>query len=199
MHKKEYRSAVIAASEQQADNQLLVEGCAAVFEQATVLAEIDGVQYKEIIDKDALIGCDMSDVPFKYDHNDNFFVLARTRNKTLSLIVDNMGLNVRANLADITAGQDLYKLIQRGDIDKMSFGFTVAQENYDSLTHTRRILKIDKIYDVSAVPDPAYDGTSIDIADGAGVSARDCFSAYIEAEKIAKEEVQRRKLVLFTF
>lgn len=197
--KKEYRSAAITVPEQPDENQMIVEGYAAVFEQPTVLFESDGIQYKEVLDKDALLGCDMSDVPFKYDHSDNFFVLARTRNKTLSLTVDNMGLKIRANLANVTAGQDLYKLIQRGDIDKMSFGFTVSEESYDSTTHTRRILKIDKIYDVSAVPDAAYDGTSIDIVDGSAISARDYFSARIEAEKKIKKEEQRKRLYLLTF
>jgi hypothetical protein len=196
---KEYRSAAIGATEQPEENQLLVSGYAAVIEQPTVICEIDGVQYFEIIDKDAFIGCDMSDVPFKYNHSDDFLVLARTRNKTLSLTVDNKGLFISANLAPVQAGKDLYGLIQRGDIDKMSFGFTVGEENYDSQTRTRRILKIDKLWDVSAVDTPAYDGTSIDIADGAGISVRDYFTAQVEMEKKLADEEKRKRLYLMTF
>jgi len=195
---KEYRSAILAAEESE-ENQLIVSGYAAVVEQPTVICEIDGVQYFEIIDKDAFIGCDMSDVPFKYNHSDNFLVLARTRNKTLALTLDNKGLFIQANLAPVQAGNDLYGLIQRGDIDKMSFGFTVAQDSYDAQMRTRRILKIAKVWDVSAVDTPAYDGTSIDIADGSGISARDYFKAQAEMEKCLKDQEQRKRLILMTF
>lgn len=186
---KEYRIAHIQPQEN--ENDLIVEGYAIVFEDPTVLYEIDGIQYKEVIDRNALVGADMSDVPFKYNHSNDNFVLARTRNKTLELISDEKGLFIRANLANITAGQDLYKLIKRGDIDKMSFGFSIAEDNYDSLTHTRRILKIKKLYDVSAVSEPAYDGTSI--------SARDYFSAQEELIKAKKKEMERQKLILMTY
>lgn len=195
---KEYRSSVLAA-DQAEENQLVVSGYAAVVEQPTVICEIDGVQYFEIIDKDAFVGTDLSDVPFKYNHSEDFLVLARTRNKTLQLSIDNKGLFVTADLAPVQAGKDLYGLIQRGDIDKMSFGFTVAQDSYDSQTRTRRILKIDKVWDVSAVDTPAYDGTSIETDDGAGISARDYFSAQNEMEKCLKEEQIRKKLLLMTF
>lgn len=200
MTNKEYRSAAIAATQSE-DQQLIVEGYAAVFEQPTVLFEYDGIQYKEVIDKDAFVGCDMSDVCFRYNHSESFLVLARTRNKTLQLSVDNMGLKFRANLANVTAGQDLYKLIERGDIDRTSFGFIVAVDgdSYDSLSHTRRILRFKKVCDVSAVDIPAYDGTSIDIADGAAISARSYFSAKVDAEKLITETEHRRKLYLMTF
>lgn len=192
---KEYRSATLAATDTK-DKQL-VEGYAAVFEQPAIIYSCDGIDYKEIIDKDAFVGTDLSDVPFKYNHSDNFLVLARTRNKTLTLTVDNMGLKISADLAPVQAGKDLYNLIKRGDIDKMSFAFMVAQDSYDTATHTRRILKFDKIYDVSAVDMPAYNGTSIDVAPGAASSARSYFSAQIESEKMATEK--RKRLYLLTF
>jgi hypothetical protein len=93
----------------------------------------------------------------------------------------------------------LYALIKRGDIDKTSFGFIVDEDAYDSLTHTRRILKFKTLCDVSAVDMPAYEGTSIDVADGSAVSARDYFSGRIEIEKLTKENEKRKKLYLLTF
>lgn len=193
MGNKEYRSASLAAVDQQEENQMLVTGYAAVLEQPTVMCSIDGINYYEVIDKDAFLGADMSDVPFKYNHSNDFLVLARTRNKTLDLAVDTKGLLMKANLAPVQAGKDLYGLIQRGDIDKMSFGFTVDSDSYDAPTHTRRILKISKIWDVSAVDTPAYDGTSIDVDDGSAVSARSYFSAKRDAEKLAQKEKEEKQ------
>src|SRR5690606_4203534 len=120
---------------------------------------------------------DLKDVPFKYNHSDSVMVMARTRNKTLELIPDDQGLLVRAKLANTTAGRDLHELIKRGDIDKMSFAFTVAKEAYDKKTRTRKIIRIKRIWDVSAVDTPAYPDTYL--------SARNYFMAQAEAERRA--------------
>lgn len=187
MDKKEYRGGIF---ESVADDELVVEGYAAVKESLTVLYEVEGVEYREIIDARAFDNCDMSDVPFKYNHSDDFLVLARTRNKTLELSVDERGLKIKASLADVNAGRDLYTLIKRGDVDKMSFAFSVAKDSYDSLTRTRRILEISKIWDVSAVDAPAYQSTNI------AVSARDYFAAKAEAER--QNADKRKRLALLT-
>lgn len=185
---KEYRSGIFEVAKD--DEGLVVEGYAAVKESITTLYEIDGVEYKEIIDSRAFDNCDMSDVPFKYNHSDDFLVLARTRNNTLELTVDEKGLKVRAKLADVSAGRDLYELIRRGDINKMSFAFVIERDSYDSLTRTRRILAIKKIYDVSAVDTPAYQDTDI------AVSARDYFTAKAEIER--QNADKRKRLMLLT-
>ena len=172
---------------------MIVEGRAIVYESPTVLYEIDGVKYYEVIARGALDGADLRDVPFKYNHSDAVMVMARTRNKTLELIPDDQGLLVRARLANTTAGRDLYELIRRGDIDKMSFAFTVAEDRYDQETKTRTILRFKRIWDVSAVDTPAYDQTHI--------SARSYFEALAEAERQAAEaaEKRRKRLILMTY
>jgi hypothetical protein len=97
-----------------------------------------------------------------------------------------------AELANTTAGRDLYELIKRGDIDKMSFAFTVSKDEYDIETRTRRILAIDKIFDVTAVDTPAYETTSL--------SLRSYFEAEAEKQRIALErEARRKKLILRTY
>ena len=186
---KEIRLAEIRAAEE----GQVVEGYALVFEQETVLFEIDGIQYKEIIDRNALDGADLTDIPFKYNHSDNIMVMARTRNHTLSVAPDEHGLFIRAELANTTTGKDMYELIRRGDIDKMSFAFTVKEDSYDNQTRTRRIMKIQKLYDVSAVDLPAYDQTSI--------SARSYFTAKAEEEEKAKQALNemRQRLILQTY
>ena len=55
----------------------------------------------------------------------------------------------------------MYKSVKAGLLDKMSFAFTVKEDEWDYETDTRRIKNIDKLYDVSIVDNPAYDGTSV--------------------------------------
>ncbi len=184
--KKEVRIAEIRAIEPGADEkEMIVEGRAIVYDSPTVMYEWDGIKYYEVIARGALDGADLKDVPFKYNHSDNVMVMARTRNKTLELIPDDKGLLIRAKLANTTAGRDLYELIKRGDIDKMSFAFTVLEESYNKDTRTRTILKFKRIWDVSAVDIPAYQDTSI--------SARSFFEAEAEKERKALERAELRK------
>jgi len=189
--KKEIRLAEIRAIQEAPNDEMIVEGYALVFDQSTVIWEYDGVQYKEVIKRGAVDGADLSDVPFKYNHSDNVMVMARTRNKTLSLAVDEKGLFIRASLAPTTAGKDLYTLIKRGDIDKMSFAFTVTADGYDQQTRTRTIEKIKRLYDVAAVDIPAYDQTSI--------SARSYFDGQQEIGEKKRQEEARRKLIIATY
>lgn len=194
MVQKEIRLAEIRALEPTGDGQeMIVEGRAIVYDQPTVLYEVDGVKYYEVIQRGALDGADLKDVPFKYNHSDSVMIMARTRNKTLELIPDEQGLRIRANLANTTTGRDLYELIKRGDIDKMSFAFTVAEQSYDRESRTRKIIRFKRIWDVSAVDTPAYDQTYI--------SARSFFEAQAEAERQAAEaaEKRRKRLIVMTY
>jgi len=191
---REIRMAELRAIEPAGDvNEMIVEGRAIVYDSPTIMYEIDNIKYYEVIQRGALESADLRDVPFKYNHSDSVMVMARTRNKTLELIPDEQGLLVRAKLANTTAGRDLYELIRRGDIDKMSFAFTVAEQSYDKETRTRKIIRIKRIWDVSAVDTPAYQDTYI--------SARNYFMAQAEAERRAAEaaEKRRRKLIIQTY
>jgi len=190
--RKEIRLAELRTAALQENNtDQIVEGYALVFDVPTVLYEFDGVQYKEVIARGALDGADLSDVPFKYNHSSNIMVMARTRNKTLQLIIDEKGLNIRANLAQTTGGQDLYKLVKRKDIDKMSMAMVVSDDEYNRDTNTRTIKKISKLYDVAAVDMPAYDQTSI--------SARSYFDGQKEIELRVAREQQIQKLIVLTY
>ena len=117
---KEKRTFEVRALEQeQENNDMIVEGYAVVFESP------ETYDYTEVIDEHALDETDMSDVVLRYNHNDSFMVLARTRNKSLQLTVDDKGLKIRAALIDTTQNRDIYKMIQSGLLDKMSFAFLV--------------------------------------------------------------------------
>ena len=61
----------------------------------------------------------------------------------------------------------MYSAVKRGDITGMSFMFTVDKsmwEEEDSDNPLRRIVHIDKVFEVSAVAFPAYDETTLQAA-----------------------------------
>lgn len=178
-----FQMGVRAAEVDGESDEMIVEGYAATFDRETVLFEYDGVEYKEVIDRQAFASADMSDVIFNYNHGG--YVSARTRNSTLELAIDNIGLHVRADLSGTTEGRQLYEMIQGGFIDRMSFRFKVSEDSYNRETHTRRIIGISKVWDVSAVDIPAYESTSI--------SARSFFKMEIEKEALEKVEIEQRK------
>lgn len=196
---REIRKAEIRIADVREDEnseEMIVEGRAIVYNSPTVITEIDGQKYYEIIMPGALDGADLRDVPFKYNHSDHIMIMARTRNKTLELIPDEKGLLIRAKLANTTAGRDLYELIKRGDVDKMSFAFTVDKDEYDYETRTRKIIKFKKIWDVSAVDIPAYEDTFI--ATRRYLIENEAIEQvfrWIEEDKVRR----RRKLYLMTF
>lgn len=139
------------------DEDMTIEGYAVVFESPA-----SHYGYTEIVDKNAFNECDMSDVCLNYNHGDNGqMIMARTRNNSLQLIIDDKGLKIKAKLIDITQNRDMYRAIQSGLLDKMSFAFVVDKEEYDYDTDTRRILSIGKLYDVSIVDTPFYDTTEV--------------------------------------
>lgn len=147
-----------------------VAGHAAVFNQTTTI----GDWFYEIIERGAFDGCDFDDVLFFVNHNQNKIPLARSRrnngNSTMKLEVDSTGLFVQADL-DIennSESRTLHSSIARGDIDGMSFAFRIKEqtwENLDTDMPTRRIKKIAKVFEVSAVNQPAYSDTDINARD----------------------------------
>lgn len=173
----ETRALPIEGEERQ---ELWVEGYAARFNSPTVLFEMDGNEYFEQIAADAFSETKMEDVIFNYNHSGR--VMARTRNKTLQLSVDENGLFIRARLDGTEEGRSLYEDIQNGYIDRMSFRFSIGSEAYDSQNRTWTILRAKRLYDVSAVDIPAYDDTSIEArkADAEAVARESQYKADAE-------------------
>lgn len=186
---REYRALAAPLSAQaetkRIDTEYYVEGYATTFDKPYLLYEFDdGTKLFERIDAHALDGADMRDVIMQYDHEGRVF--ARQSNKTLILAPDYKGLLVAADLGKTDLARGLYQDIKAGMITKMSWAFTVQEESYDRETRTRTILKIKKVYDVSAVSIPANDDTEI--------SARDFAHRSYEAEK--QEMLKRRVRLL---
>ena len=182
-----YRNADIKiVKRDEAEQGYFVEGYASTFEPYVLFTDGD-TQYSEVIDRHAFDETDMSDVVFRIDHEGA--VYARTSNGLIELSVDDKGLFNRINLGATERAKDVYRDIEVGNYPKMSFAFTVKEDSYDRETHTRKILKVAKLFDVSAVSFPANPTTSID------VSTRDYFNGVIEMEKTERlrEEEERNK------
>ena len=146
-------------AEETEDKKMEIKGYAVVFNSPETYG------YTEVIDKHALDETDMSDVVLRYNHNDSFIVLARTRNGSLKLNTDETGLMMNANLQDdITDHKNIFNAIKSQLIDKQSFAFSVDEDSYDYDTDTRTILKIGKLYDVSVVDQPFYNATDVSVA-----------------------------------
>lgn len=185
------------------NSEKFVEGYATTFEDPYVLWEEPdwtdergevhkGWKYVEIMHEGCMEGADVSDVIFLYDHEGR--VYARNRNETLYLEPQMHGLYIAADLSRTTLAGEMYEDIKAGMVDKMSWAFTVAEEDVeedvDNRTVTFHIRRINRVYDVSAVSRPADPNTSI--------SARRVIDGAIEARKLreaqqAKRELERRR------
>ena len=159
----EQRLVEIRALENQ-DEKMTIEGYAIVFEQPAT-HKYGEKSFTETIKRGALDNTDMKDVPLRYNHNDTCLIMARTRNKSLRLIVDEKGLLIQADLIDTQSNRDLFKSIQEGLIDKMSFAFRVADGgdkwSFGENEIIREVTNIEKLFDVSIVDEPFYSDTSI--------------------------------------
>ena len=177
-----YRHFGFELREQAEGGDMVVVGQPVIFGVETVLWEYDGIQYKEVIDSRALDEAKMDDVVLNIDHEGK--PAAKTKNGTLKLFLRHDGLYMEADLSKNATGRELYEDIRNGFYDKMSFAFKVREDFYDRETHTRTILKIERIYDVSAVTWAAYEQTSL--------SARNWAKAQyeIEAAEAAKKQAE---------
>ena len=152
--------------------------------------------FDEIIDVGALDGTDLNDVRFLVNHNTSMIPLARSRNNnensTMQMIVDDGGMNIRVNLdtENNSDAKNLYSAIQRGDIDGMSFMFTVDADEWKNLESnhpTRHIKKIGKVFEVSAVTFPAYPDTSISARNA---QTLDNARALLDSTKNVNDEIE---------
>ena len=169
-----------------------VEGIAAVFNQATDLG-----WFTEEIDCNAFEGCDMSDVVLNFNH-DNNFVLARTTNGSLQLEITDEGLRQMSTIIDTTTGEDVLKMVRSGLINKMSFAFTIAEDewvdHFGAEKDHRIIKKIDRLYDVSLVTFPAYNQTSAFArSEDSLVEEHKRYKEKFEAQKLEMEKIVNGK------
>jgi len=166
---REHRAAQLVVEARSEDAVFDFVGRAAVFHQRTWIGGYDFGFVEEVAPSafDRSLTDQDHDVVFVFNH-DTSLLLARRSNDTLRLSTDAGGLLVEASLADTTVGRDLRVLLERGDIDGMSFAFSVRADRWSRLPEDdpqfpgqelRTILDVD-LWDVSPVTMPAYAGTS---------------------------------------
>ena len=183
---REYRTLNLEVEKREEDSEpsYIVRGYASTFEPYVLFTDGE-TEYKEQIDPKAFDECDMTDVVFRVDHEGA--VYARSSAGTLEVGVDEHGLYDRADLSKTAKARELFEDIQAGNYPKQSFAFTVKEDSYNKETHTRTILKIAKLYDVSPVSFPANPTTELDVA------TRDYFNGVIEAERAERLEAEKRE------
>ena len=198
---REYRDMTMevraAETDEAPDERKMVTGYASTFNEPYTLYEDEGWRFNEVVDARAFDNTDMSDVIMQYDHEGRVF--ARMSNNTLTVIPDEKGLLIQADLGGTELGRQLYEEIRGGYTNKMSFGFTVDGEDYldtrdadgKALT-VRTITSVRKLYDVSAVSLPANDATSISVRSLTDGEIERIQAERLEAEKL---ELRRRKLL----
>ena len=98
-------------ADDQEEGKMIIEGYPIVFDKEAYIEWWDGGFYEKV-DRHAFDEADMSDVVFKYNHNDDFFPMARTRNGSLKLTPDEKGMFIHAELID-TTGYNQYARYSR--------------------------------------------------------------------------------------
>jgi len=157
------------------DGKMRLSGYAAVFNSASV-----PLPFKEVITPGAFRKTlsETPDVRLLVNHEG--LPLARTKNGTLTLTEDEVGLRFDADIADTQEGRDIYTLVSRGDVDQMSFAFRVIRQKWNADRTERMLTEVSLADgDVSVVTYPAYPATTVE--------AREHLKKAIEAIKEGRE------------
>jgi HK97 family phage prohead protease len=176
--------------EKRADNKPAIVGHAAVFDKLSV--PLWG--FREKIAKGAFSASLKrgDDVRALFNHDSNI-VLGRTKNGTLTVKEDDAGLAIEITPPDTAAARDVISLIERGDVDQMSFGFRTVKDLWEELKPAgdkiRTLIEVD-LFDVSPVTFPAYPETDV------AVRGFKAFQAEAEAMVLAERHGRARSLDL---
>ena len=146
--------------ESREDGTRRIVGHAAVFNQWS--EDLGG--FREQIAPGAFAQALTDDVRALFNHDTNQ-VLGRNKAGTLTLLEDDRGLLSEIILPDTQLARDLEVLMKRGDINQMSFAFSIDKAGQEWVkkgedeTWERTITQVARLYDVSVVTFPAYPQT----------------------------------------
>lgn len=142
------------------DGSHVISGTAVVFDQPS-----EAMPFIEYVSPLAFKNVDFSNVQLLYNH-DFSSILARVDAGTLKITVNNKGLNFTATLPDTQLGNDTFTNIQNGNLQGLSFGFTIADDSWgldNDGNEVHTINQIDQLFELSLTPIPAYQETSVKI------------------------------------
>lgn len=175
----EKRGVALGVETRAADGKRTLIGYAAVWNSDTTI----GDYFVERIAPGAFSKAIGGDILALYDH-DMGRVLGRTKSKTLRLSEDDHGLKVEIDVPNTSDGNDLWTLVERGDVAGMSFAFRATKQEWDD-THDiphRTVIEAE-LYEVTATANPAYPDTTL--------AARSLEAARHEAEQARKDSERR--------
>ena len=205
-HETEIRCMPVELRAEENESGALITGYPIVFNQ-----EIDMGEWREVIDAGSMgDGTVLKDVMLLTNHDRSTMPLARSRRNndrsTMKLTPDQRGVAMQAMLD--TAGnpraKEAYSAVGRGDITGMSFAFIASEERWEDLDTEkplRRIMAFSWLPEVSLVNEPAYKGTSVQVASEG--EALDSVRASLEsarkqlAEERAREAEDARRTAAF--
>ena len=173
-----------------------IEGYGSVFNERSL--DLGG--FVEMIAPGAFDGViERSDVKCYLDHNPGKGILARSRNGkgSLSLIVDEKGLQYSFDAPKTSLGDEVVEGLKRGDYSQSSFAFTVDDEVWTKEadgTYLRTITKIGGLYDVSIVANPAYEGTSVALRSLDAFKAQEEIPVEVREEEPKTEDVKEEEV-----
>ena len=193
----EVRALEVEQAEEGQEQKRVVSGYASTFENAYTLYDDGEYVIREIIDSHAFDDTDMEDVIMQYDHEGRVF--ARASNGTLRVNADEVGVAIEADLGGTELGRQIYDEVRGGYTNKMSVGMKIdrsrdvwtSEQLNGKTVETRRVMRVARLYDVSAVSIPANDATSISVR-----ALVDGVIDKIKAERLEakKLELERRRL-----
>lgn len=157
--KLETRASTDGVEAFEATGKRTLVGYAAVFNSPS---DIGGC-WMEVISPGAFTGTIGGDIRALVNH-DSGRVIGRTKSGTLRLAEDAKGLRVEIDVPSTSDGNDVYELVERGDISGMSFGFCVTKQDWDETVDPPvRTISAVELREVSAVAFPAYDDTTLGV------------------------------------
>lgn len=142
------------------DGSHVISGTAVVFDQPS-----EAMPFIEYVSPLAFKNVDFSSVQLLYNH-DFSSILARVDAGTLEITVNAKGLNFTATLPDTQLGNDTFTNIQNGNLQGLSFGFSIADDSWgldNDGNEIHTINQIDQLFELSLTPIPAYQETSVKI------------------------------------
>jgi hypothetical protein len=140
------------------DGRPMIKGHAAVFNQ---VSDRGGWFLEKIAPGAFADSLKADDVRATFNHDPNI-VLGRNKAGTLRLSEDTKGLFAEIDPPETQQAKDLLISIERGDISQMSFAFETLGETWEGEQEPRlRTLTKVRLYDVSAVTYPFYEGTDV--------------------------------------